>query len=119
MNNRHKYFRKLRYKQKLEKKYDNNNQHIYFITKDPNPRELRKLTCFPYSKKHYLNKFRGHDFYISWNRPEIPYSIKTWHTKNNFKTYYKKYSNRIVRKSKNEFQHNSYRKEFDLWWTID
>ena len=119
MNNRHKYFRNLRYKQKLERKYDNKNYNIYFITQKPDPRELRQLNCYPYSKEYYLKKFRGHDFYISWKRPEVPYSIKQWHTENRYKTYLKKYSNRIVRRSKNEFQHNGYRKEFDLWWTVD
>lgn len=119
MNNKHKYFRNLRYKQKLERKYDNYNRHIYFITEEPDPKELRSLNNYPYLCKSYLDKFRGHDYYISWERPEVPYSIKHWHTKNHYKTYYKRYANRIVRRTKKESQHNQYKKEFDLWWTID
>lgn len=112
MNNRHKYFRNLRYKQKLEAKYNNGNNHIYFITKEPDTRQCR------YLNRSY-EKFRGHDYYISWERPEVPYTIIKWHDEYGYKKFCKKYSNRIVRRSKNEFQHNGYRKEFDLWWTID
>ena len=119
MNNRHKYFRNLRYKQKLEAKYDNGNRHVYFITNEPDPRQIRELKPFKHLRISEPCKFRGHDYYISWKRPEIAYSIQIWPQKNKYKTYCKKYSNRIVRRSKNDFQHNGYRKEFDLWWTID
>jgi hypothetical protein len=119
MNNRHKYFRNLRYKQKLETKYDNGNRNIYFITKKPDPRELRRWNHKPYIQESYLNKFTGHDYYICWERPEVPYSIMEWQEEYGYKKFCKKYSNRIVRRSKNDFQYNGYRKEFDLWWTID
>ena len=59
MNNRHKYFRNLRYKQKLEAEYDNGNRNIYFITKKPDPRELRRWNHKPYIQESYLNKLQA------------------------------------------------------------
>lgn len=74
MNNRHKYFRNLRYKQKLETKYDNGNRNIYFITKEPDPRQARELQAFKYLYRQATEKYNGHDYYISWKRPEVPYT---------------------------------------------
>ena len=45
MNNRHKYLRNLRYKQKLETQYNNRGyagSNVYFITKEPDPRYERE-----------------------------------------------------------------------------
>lgn len=32
--------------------------------------------------------------------------------------FYKRYSNRIIRKSRADYQNGDYRKAFDYWWTI-
>lgn len=74
MNNRHKYFRNLRYKHKLDTKYDNGNRNIYFITKEPDPRQARELQAFKYLCRRATEKYNGHDYYISWKRPEVPYT---------------------------------------------
>ena len=84
MNNRHKYFRNLRYKQKLETKHDRGgyNSHAYFITWEPDTRDRRE------SNNSYLSnpkltsewdKRRGHDYYMYFDRPEVPYSIIEHH----------------------------------------
>ncbi len=79
MNNRHKYFRNLRYKQKLEANYDNWHTGIYFITKEPDPREIRESNNFylrhPDTDPAEWEKVRGRDYYRCWQRPEVPYSI--------------------------------------------
>jgi hypothetical protein len=122
MNNRHKYFRNLRYKQKLEAQYDNRDYswcRVYFLTKEPDPR---------YERERHLRfrsgtdeKYRGHDYYLYYDRPEVPYTVIEYvdrpYGKN--KKFYKKYTSRILRHSKDVLQRNQYRKKFDLWWTID
>ena len=78
MNNRHKYFRNLRYKQKLEARYDNyDGWHtgVYFTTKEPDPRQMRELQHARYGNNK-PEKFLGHDFYLCWRRPEVSYSIR-------------------------------------------
>ena len=122
MNNRHKYFRNLRYKQKLETQYTNRGYSwckVYFITKEPDPRHAREWGNRPYYRID--KKYRGHDYYLYYDRPEVPYSIVEYtdrpYGKN--KKFYKKYTSRITRHSKDVLQHNQYRKQFDLWWTID
>ena len=122
MNNRHKYFRNLRYKQKLEAQYDNRDYswcRVYFLTKEPDPRYEREhnLSFRSYPDK----KYRGHDYYLYYDRPEVPYSVIEYvdrpYGKN--KKFYKKYTSKILRHSKDVLQHGQYRKQFDLWWTID
>jgi hypothetical protein len=139
MNNRHKYFRNLRYKQKLESRYDNRDYswcRLSFVTNEPDPRYIREYAHkyqfrskndITYEEKvqNFLddaNKpFRGHDYYLYYDRPEVPYSIIEYkdrpYGKN--KKFYKKYTTRILRHSKEVLPHNQYRKQFDLWWTID
>lgn len=75
MNNRHKYFRNLRYKQKLEARYDNYDGFhtgIYFITKEPDPRYIREHQHVRWGEP---KKCIGHDWYLCWHRPEISYTI--------------------------------------------
>lgn len=144
MNNRHKYFRNLRYKQKLETRYDNRAtgrygswNGVYFITDEVDPRNLRE-EFYQYQTRYwktevtpeeYVNmrledltkKYRGHDYYLYYDRPEVPYSIIEYTDRpyGKAKKFYKKYTNKIIRHSKDNLQHNQYRKQFDLWWTID
>ena len=144
MNNRHKYFRNLRYKQSLETRYNHRGTGryggwtgVYFVTDEVDPRDIREQ-FYQYQTRYWKNdvtpeeytkmrledltkKSRGHDYYLYYDRPEVKYSIieNKKATYGSMKSYYKKYSNRIVRHSKDILQHNQYRKQFDLWWTID
>ena len=127
-NNRHKYFRNLRYKQSLEARYDRwDGWHtgVYFITQEPDPRAIREDTNFylrnPKLDPAEWDKRRGHDYYMYFARPEVPYSIiehqwgrngwkkvMTWNTARRnrraliteddssprAKSYYKKYEDR-------------------------
>ena len=126
MNSRHKYFRNLRYKQKLETKYDNRSNYgwsrVYFITKELDPRHVREYQRrYPYSCYSVFDKDKGHDDYLYYDRPEVPYTIveQTDRPYGKNKKFYKKYTSRVLRHSKDVPQHNQYRKQFDLWWTID
>ena len=82
MNNRHKYFRNLRYKQSLEARYANyDGWHtgVYFITQEPDTRAIREDNTFylrrPDREPGEWDKRTGHDYYMYWKRPEVPYSI--------------------------------------------
>ncbi len=81
MNNRHKYFRNLRYKQKLETRHDNGgySSGVYFITKEPDTRAIRESNNFylryPDADPAEWEKVKGRDYYRYWARPEIPYSV--------------------------------------------
>lgn len=82
MNNRHKYFRNLRYKQKLEAQYDNRrgwSSNVFFITKELDPRTVRESNnfylSFPDVDPVEWEKATGRDYYRCWKRPEVPYSI--------------------------------------------
>ena len=120
MNKRHKYFRNLRYKQKLESQYEARRyKGIYFYTKEPDPRYEREHSCKWYFRGS--RKSRGRDYYIYFDRPEVDYTIYE-SLRGNYrssKQYFKKYSNKCVRRAKDVPNHNQYRKVFDLWWTID
>ena len=124
MKNKHKYFKKLRYKQKLESKYRNYNPNIYFYTDVPCPDQYKKHIYYRYYnwipiEKADKNTITGQ--YIYDERPTVPYSIREWTDRpyGKSKKFYKKYTTRVVRHSKDVLQHNQYRKMFDLWWTID
>jgi hypothetical protein len=85
MNTRHKYFRNLRYKQKLETNHDNGGyaSHVYFITKEPDTRAMREDTHFYLRRPDVIpgdwDKRRGHDYFMYFERPEVPYSIAEHH----------------------------------------
>ena len=97
MNNRHKYFRNLRYKQKLETQYEARRyEGIYFYTKEPDPH---------YEREHQFrwywsgdDKYRGHDYYMYYDRPEVDYTIyeSPRSCYRSAKQYFKKYSNKKV-----------------------
>ena len=96
MNNKHKYFRNLRYKQKLEARYHTDGWYsgIYFITKEPDPRSIRESNNFylkyPDTDPAEWERARGKSYYISWKRPEVPYSIVEYrHGRNGWKTVMK------------------------------
>ena len=82
MNNRHKYFRSLRYKQNLEARYDKQNgwhTGVYFITKEPDTRARRECNNdylrWPDIDHSKYDRLRGHSYYMYCKRPEVAYSI--------------------------------------------
>lgn len=121
MNNKHKYFRNLRYKQKLEKRYEENSYSgICFFTKEVDTRYKREYKNSRWYREE-KEKEKGHNYYLYFDRPEVKYTIHededSSYTKR--KQYYKRYSNKKVRKTKDIPNHKQYRKIFDLVWEID
>ena len=119
MNKRHKYFRNLRYKQKLESQYKAHRGSIYFCTKEPDTRYEREHYHYRYWRGN--EKKNGHNYYLYWDRPEVDYTIRE-SLRGNYglrKQYYKKYSKKCVRRTKDITNNNQYRKVFDLWCEID
>ena len=114
---RHKYFRNKRYKQKLENDYNNRrvfygSSPIMFITKEKDTKNYWYYTVD--SPK------RGRHYYVYYERPEVPYIIlESRNSRNNSKKYFKKWSNKCIRKAKN-LHHcgSSHKKVFDLWYTL-
>ena len=132
MKKHHKYFRNLRYKQKLESMVSTTTTYwdlVFFITKDSDPRYVRENQYrFSWQKRGWPvdEKQPGKNYYIYWSRPEVDYSIQEYYTRPKYsklKKYYKKYSNKIVRqefKQKGYIYNNcSYKKQFDIKWTLD
>ena len=132
MNNRHKYFRKLRYKQKLEARYDNGTgwqSGIYFITKEPDPREIRESNNFylryPDTDPAEWERVRGRDYYISWKRPEVSYSIMEYqHGRNCWKKVMKWQTSRRNRRIKvteddASWRAKSFYKKYEDRWNYD
>ena len=80
-NQRHKYFRNQRYKQKLENNHDNGgySANVYFITQEPDTRARREDNNFylrnPDRNQSEWDKRTGHDYYMYFDRPEVPYSV--------------------------------------------
>lgn len=116
-NKRHKYFREQRYKQKLENDYDNHRRVFYgnpivFITKEKDTKD----------HWHYIfdSPKRGRHYYVYYERPEVPYTILEHRkSRDNAKKYFKKWSNKCIRKAKNLHHCGSnHKKVFDLWYTL-
>ena len=128
MNNRHKYFRTLRYKQKLEARYHNDGWRsgVYFITQEPDPREVRESNNFylryPDADPVEWERARGKSYYISWKRPEIPYSVLEYqHGKSSCKKAMKRNTTRRNRRIKiteddvSCMEKSIYKKNEDRW----
>ena len=131
MKNRHKYFRNQRYIQNLEKRYiDNRRSHIYFITKEVDPRYIREE--FPYIMKRlewakpdidwFFEPAKGKGYYIYWDKPEIPYTIKEfYYKKSSWQKFNKSNANRNVRRKINMCEESlpqggEYKKMCTPWW---
>jgi hypothetical protein len=129
MNNRHKYFRNLRYKQKLEAGYNQRHgryTNVYFVTQEPDPRYIREYGYrYPYSCWSAYNKYRGHDFYLTWKRPEVPYSILEYqHGRNGWKQLMKQQTSRRNRRIKiteddASWREKSFYKKYEDRWNYD
>ena len=133
----HKWFRNERYKLKLERDVDNHQTYysnVFFITKEPDPKyirerfyqywsswwtEVKKWNCL-------LQKERGKDYYVYYDRPEVPYSIQYRHKsprRSARQKDLKKRTNRKIRqafKQKGEvYQNNEYRRIQEFWWELE
>ena len=118
MKPKHKYFRNQRYKNSLERKYNNGYNESYpnnivFLTEEQDPRAKREenwLWSYDFKKKTH---------YKYYARPEVHYTVmEEQYRQSEFKRFFKKYSNRVVRRSKGSYRGGSYKKVFDLWWTL-
>lgn len=120
MKNKHKYFRNKRYKQKLERDIDNHKTYysnIYFITKEPDSKHIgegfHRFCC-------------GKDYFIYYDRPEIPYSIQYLHKdsrRSRCQVDLKKRTSKRVRQQFKQYgityQYNQYRRAHEFWWELD
>jgi hypothetical protein len=140
MKNKHKWFRKERYKQKLERSVDKHHTYfsnVYFTTKESDPRYLRERlhmnrSCGWWKEtdeewiENHSKPDRGRDTFTYYKRPEVPYSIRYYHKRkgrSNHQTFLKKQTARRVRQRWNQYgevyQHNEYRKTVEFWWDLD
>lgn len=119
MNKPHKYFRKQKYKQKLENMVGKTDR-VYFLTKEPDFQQEKENQ----HKKWYNGpqKVKARNYYLYWNRPEcadyaiIEYNIPRRSKMNKF---YKKCSNKKVRQCDDFYNHGLYKKKFDIKWSIE
>ena len=143
MKNKHKWFRKERYKQKLERSVDKHRTYfsnVYFTTDEPDPRNLREHTDhimwvaarnnIPLEEEieHYIERDRhwGNGRFIYYKRPEVPYSIRYYYKRkgrSDHQTFLKKQTARRVRQRWKQYgevyQHNEYRRTTEFWWDLD
>lgn len=122
MGRQHKYFRKKRYKQKLENmvhECDTNFSRAYFLTKNPDPRHERKTqgNRFYYGEE----KVPGRNYYRYWERPEVEYTILEYTSPRRSKCnkFLKKKANKKIRQCEDFYNHNLYKKQYDIKWSLD
>lgn len=144
MNNRHKYFRNLRHKAKLEGKADGWRtywSHTMYYTKEPDTRDIRECTSgiLWVANRRNISVEEAVEEHIEWDRkrgtggsfmyfekPEVPYTIHKVQTDPKYSRRRKdlcKYANRLVRTRWKQYgevyQHNEYKKVFDVAWELD
>ena len=137
MNRHHKWFRKERYKQKLERDVDKHKTYysnVYFITKEPDLADIQRewnrswASWWTDEKKwEYLTRpARGKDYYVYYDRPEVPYSIQYYHKsgrRSARQVDLKKRTNKRLRQRWKQYgetyQNNQYRKVHEFWWELD
>lgn len=79
-----------------------------------------------YRKQEDIKKFSKKSFYRRWWQPGWYFSDRDGYYKNskkdsNEEKFWKNYSNRLIRRNKNDYylnKSNNYRKEFEYWWTL-
>ena len=131
MNNRHKYFRNLRYKQKLETNHDHGgySANVYFITQEPDTRARREDNNL-YLRNPDYNPYRwdkrtGHDYFMYFDRPEVPYSIIEHHWGRNGWKKLMKYQtarrNRRIKITEDDaaWREKSFYKKYEDRWNYD
>ena len=143
MKRHHKWFRKERYKQKLERSVDKHHTYysnVYFTTDEPDPRDLRENIhliswaadlhgiSIEEATERYIEREKkwGNGRFIYYDRPEIPYSIRYYYKRkgrSDHQTFLKKQTARRVRQRWKQYgevyQHNEYRKTTEFWWDLD
>ena len=141
MKNKHKWFRKERYKQKLERSVDKHHTYfsnVYFTTDEPDPRYIRENFHAFWAKSIWYNPTdeerlalltkpdRATGEFIYYKRPEVPYTIRYYYKKkgrSNCQTFLKNRTARRVRQRWKQYgevyQHNEYRKTTEFWWDLD
>ena len=143
MKKQHKYFRNLRHKKKLEGKAHACRtywSHTAFYTKEPDTRDLREHSENIYWRmdRFHLTEEEAIEDYLAWDRkhgngkfiyyerPEVEYTIHKVHTSPKYSKRRKdlcKYANKLVRTRWKQYgevyQHNQYKKVFDVAWELD
>ena len=131
MNNRHKYFRNLRYKQKLENNHNKGgySANVYFITQEPDTRARREDNNFylrnPDRSPEEWDKRTGHDYFMYFDRPEVPYSIIEHHWGRNGWKKLMKYQtarrNRRIKITEDDVacREKSFYKKYEDRWNYD
>ena len=144
MNNRHKYFRNLRHKAKLEGKAGSWRtywSHVKYYTKEPDTRDIRECisSILRIANHKNISVEEAIKEHIEWSRkrgtsgsfmyfekPEVPYTIHKVQTDPRYsrrRKDYQKYSNKLVRqawKQRGEiYQHCEYKKLFGIAWELD
>lgn len=143
MKNRHKYFRNLRHREQLESKAHVCKtywSHTMFYTKEPDARDIREHSQFIYWEANRFNmtiddavenyikreKNVGNGRFIYFEKPEVPYTIHKVQTDPRYSRRRKdlcKYANKVVRQRWKQYgevyQHNEYKKVFDVVWSLD
>ena len=121
---RNKFERRETNRRRLERLYDNGANcgypvYVEFHAKGPD------WSQEPIDYKFYSGpKIEDDGSYKYWERPNSKYYIieRDYHAphagQESCKKYYKKCSNRKVRRTEGLFQGNKYRRVFDLWWTL-
>ena len=122
MAKQHKYFRKLRYKQKLENMAGKNRTYfsrVYYLTKEPDPENERKDSGVWWYRGP--EKVKGRNYYLYWDRPEVDYAIVEYVTprRSKMNKFYKHRSNKKVRQDAETYNHGLYKKKFDIKWSLD
>ena len=137
MNRHHKWFRKERYKQKLERDVDKHKTYysnVYFITKEPDlaniQREWNRCWASWWTDERkwecLTRPAHGKDYYVYYDRPEVPYSIQYYHKsgrRSARQVDLKKRTNKRLRQRWKQYgetyQNNQYRKVHEFWWELD
>lgn len=143
MGRQHKWFRRERYKNKLERDVDKHKTYfsnVYFTTKEPDPRDIREHTDYiiwfadrnglsleeAFERYVERDKKWGNGVYVYYKRPEVPYTARYYHKSPRRSAHQKDLKKKTARrlrqkwKQKGEvYQHNDYRKVQEFWWELD
>ena len=143
MNRHHKWFRKERYKNKLEHDVDAHRTYysnVYFTTDEPDPRDIRDniyrlswaADLHDISIEEALNRYIenerkwGNGRFVYYRRPEVPYSIRYYYKKRGRSKCQKDLKKRTSRRVRQrwrqygeEYQNNDYRRTTEFWWDLD
>lgn len=122
MGRQHKYFRRKRYKQKLENMVGHSDTYFsraYFLTKEPDSKHARENEAMKYYQGE--KKVPGRNYYRYWERPEVEYTILEYTSPRRSKCnkLLKKRANKKVRQCEDNYNHSLYKKQYDIKWTLD